>query len=368
MCMKRNVVRGLGTPCESALRKKLHELEMQEPDGPIEEEMRHIAAVNNLIGASRGDLHGHLEAVREVRGMLLDKVSQRRSKEVKAAARAAGLTIDDYSRIIDAVYDIEQSIQAGICPLANPIPEDCLLRVLTTPTEFILRQDEGSVFRSDGYKRISVDERATKLTGDVLDAISTLAIRGARSCFTLQGVGPSEAGKTWLRVFQHLQRVGGRRLLSYTEGEAKEVVRLIDAAVSLQFAERMESFLLKNIRQQGLSHYMSKVVVEYDPRARKLVLFNGFAMDGSDVGSEHVWNVVDQLVRTQDPDGYATLDKGWRARFVRKTAEGEIDMSKKSSQLDLFIWSEEGCGSRGSGRYRICLSQRPRAKQSKQMV
>ena len=75
MSMKRNVVRGLGSPCESNLRKKLHELEMQEPDGPIEEEMRHIATVNNLIGASRGDLHGHLEAVREVRGMLLDKVS-----------------------------------------------------------------------------------------------------------------------------------------------------------------------------------------------------------------------------------------------------------------------------------------------------
>ena len=121
------------------------------------------------------------------------------------------------------------------------------------------------MFRSDGYKRISVDERATKLTGDVLDAISTLAIRGAKSCFMLQGAGPSEAGKTWLRVFQHLQCVGGRRRLSYTEGEAREAMRLVDAAVSLQFAERMESFLLKNVRQ----HWRNVLPVAMVPHGSK---------------------------------------------------------------------------------------------------
>ena len=143
-----------------------------------------------------------------------------------------------------------------------------------------------------------------------------------------------------------------------TPEKARAIVERIERGACLLWSELLVNQEGNRLRDKPepdvpLGAYAQKVV-EFCNFSKGRIKFNGGETLVVSQKSKRACEMLRKLLESSDPNGYERLGRNWHSHFVRKDANGNIDLESDMTRLRYHIYAEPVAqGERGTGRFRL---------------
>lgn len=290
------------------------------------------------------------ERVKSVRKSVNEAIRKVRSQKTVKALKDSGLTRDDYFHVMSRVSLMLEDAKKADYWSTTSLRAGVLQRILATPTEYEIWEPECSLFSDWGRNYRSVNENCTFDTHRIRDTLFELAFLSARRCAARIKDAYSMASVAWLRLAHLLGGERKRSMPAYSEEESQAIERMLEEAVSLQWAEQYVVVLRKGKFSDAVTDYAQSVLRSY-VREKRIELRDGFILTSNDSSNEDLWEGIHALVCNSDAEGFVKLKKDWK-RNNRRTGTKRSKGAARVNEFMKYVQAKT-VGRGGIGMYRL---------------